>query len=32
MMAARRRKILDYLKRTELKRYLAIIDKLELRR
>jgi len=32
MMAARRRKILDYLKKTDLKRYQAIIDKLELRR
>ena len=32
MMAARRRKILDYLKKTDLKRYLAIIDKLQLRR
>ena len=32
MMAAKRRKLLDYLKRTDLKRYQAIIDKLELRR
>lgn len=32
MMAARRRKILDYLKRTDLKRYQAIIDKLDLRK
>ncbi len=32
LMAARRRKILDYLKRTDLKRYQAIIEKLELRR
>ena len=32
LMAARRRKLLDYLKRTDLKRYQAIIDKLELRR
>ena len=32
MMAARRRKILDYLKRTDLKRYQAIIEKLELRK
>ena len=32
MMAARRRKILDYLKKTDLKRYQAIIDKLQLRR
>ena len=32
MMAARRRKLLDYLKRTDLKRYQAIIEKLELRR
>ena len=31
MMAARRRKLLDYLKRTDLKRYQAIIEKLELR-
>lgn len=32
MMAAKRRKLLDYLKRTDLKRYQAIIEKLELRR
>ena len=32
MMAARRRKILDYLKKTDLKRYQTIIDKLKLRR
>ena len=32
MMAAKRRKLLDYLKKTDLKRYQAIIDKLELRR
>ena len=32
MMAALRRKLLDYLKRTDLKRYQAIIEKLELRR
>jgi len=32
MLAARRRKLLDYLKRTDLKRYQAIIEKLELRR
>jgi len=32
MMAARRRKLLDYLKKTELKRYQAIIEKLDLRR
>lgn len=32
MMAARRRKLLDYLKRTDLTRYQAIIDKLDLRR
>ncbi len=32
LMAAKRRKLLDYLKRTDLKRYQAIIDKLELRR
>ena len=32
MMAARRRKLLDYLKRTDLKRYQAIIEKLELRK
>ena len=30
MMAARRRKLLDYLKRTDLKRYQAIIEKLDL--
>ena len=28
----RRRKLLDYLKRTDLKRYQAIIEKLELRK
>ena len=32
MMAARRRKLLDYLKKSDLKRYQAIIDKLELRK
>jgi len=32
MLAAKRRKLLDYLKRTDLKRYQAIIEKLELRR
>ena len=32
MMAAKRRKLLDYLKRTDLKRYQAIIEKLDLRR
>ena len=32
MMAARRRKLLDYLRKTDLKRYQAIIDKLGLRR
>ena len=32
MMAARRRKLLDYLKRTDLKRYQSIIDKLDLRK
>jgi small subunit ribosomal protein S15 len=32
MMAAKRRKLLDYLKRTDLKRDQAVIDKLELRR
>ena len=32
LLAARRRKLLDYLKRTDLKRYQGIIDKLELRR
>ena len=32
MMAARRRKLLDYLKRTDLNRYQAIIEKLGLRR
>ena len=32
MMAARRRKLLDYLKKNELKRYQAIVDKLGLRR
>ena len=31
-MAARRRKLLDYLKRTDLKRYQDIIEKLDLRR
>ena len=31
MMAARRRKLLDYLKKSDLKRYQAIIDKLKLR-
>ena len=32
MMAARRRKLLDYLKKNELKRYQAIVEKLGLRR
>ena len=32
LMGARRKKLLDYLKRTDLKRYQAIIEKLELRR
>ncbi len=32
MMAARRRKLLDYLRKTDLTRYQAIIDKLGLRR
>ena len=32
MMAAKSRKLLDYLKRTDLKRYQAIIEKLDLRR
>ena len=32
MMAARRRKLLDYLKKNELKRYPAIVEKLGLRR
>jgi small subunit ribosomal protein S15 len=32
MMAAKRRKLLDYLKRSDLSRYQAIIKKLELRR
>ena len=32
MMAARRRKLLDYLRKTNLTRYQAIIDKLGLRR
>ena len=32
MMAARRRKLLDYLRKTELTRYQAIIEKLELRK
>ncbi|MEC8865372.1 MAG: 30S ribosomal protein S15 [Verrucomicrobiota bacterium] len=32
MMAARRRKLLDYLKKNDLNRYQAIIEKLELRR
>ena len=32
MMAARRRKLLDYLKKNDLNRYHAIIEKLELRR
>ena len=32
MMAARRRKLLDYLRKNELTRYQAIIEKLELRR
>ncbi|MDA0723480.1 MAG: 30S ribosomal protein S15 [Verrucomicrobia bacterium] len=32
MMAARRRKLLDYLKRKNLDQYLAIVQKLSLRR
>ena len=32
MMAARRRKLLDYLKKNELKRYQSIVEKLGLRR
>jgi small subunit ribosomal protein S15 len=32
MMAARRRKLLDYLKKNELNRYQTIIEKLELRK
>ena len=32
MMTARRRKLLDYLRKTDLKRYQAIIEKLGLRR
>ncbi|OUU35845.1 MAG: 30S ribosomal protein S15 [Verrucomicrobia bacterium TMED56] len=32
LMAARRRKLLDYLRRIDLKRYQAIIEKLDLRR
>ncbi len=32
MMAAKRRKLLDYLKRTDLKRYQEIIEKLDLRK
>lgn len=32
MMVARRRKILDYLKKTDEERYLALISKLGLRR
>jgi len=32
MMAARRRKLLDYLKKNDLKRYQGIIEKLGLRR
>ena len=32
MMAARRRKLLDYLKKNDLKRYQAIVEKLGLRR
>lgn len=32
MMAAKRRKLLDYLKRTDLNRYQAIVKKLGLRR
>jgi len=32
MMAARRRKLLDYLKKNELKRYQAIVEKLGLRK
>ena len=32
MMAARRRKLLDYLRKNELTRYQAIIEKLQLRK
>ena len=32
LMAARRRKLLDYLKKNDLNRYQAIIEKLELRK
>ena len=32
MMAARRRKLLDYLKKNDLKRYQSIVEKLGLRR
>ncbi len=32
MMAARRRKLLDYLKKNDLKRYQAIVEKLGLRK
>ena len=32
MMAARRRKLLDYLRKNDLTRYQAIIEKLELRK
>ena len=32
MMAARRRKLLDYLKKNDLNRYQTIIEKLELRK
>ena len=32
MMATRRRKLLDYLKKNDLNRYQAIIEKLELRK
>ena len=32
MLAARRRKLLDYLRKNELTRYQAIIEKLELRK
>ena len=32
LMAAKRRKLLDYLKRTDLNRYQAIVKKLSLRR
>ena len=31
-MTARRRKLLDYLKRTDFKRYTAILEKLNIRR